>query len=93
MRHVSLVVAALTLTSLNGLTAQDGGVSQLKPGKTIRMSIRGGATYEGRLLDLVKLARALIQIKGSDDKLEHCLCEAIDRREQFSRVLEAECLS
>ncbi len=52
MRRVSLVVATLTLTSLNGLTAQDGGVSQLKPGKTIRTSIRGGATYEGRLLDL-----------------------------------------
>ena len=51
------------------------------------------AYYEGRLLDLVKLARALIQIKGSDDKLEHCLCEAIDRKEQFSRVLEAERLN
>ena len=52
MRRISLVVATLTLNSLNGLAAQDGGVSQLKPGKTIRMSIRGGATYEGRLLDL-----------------------------------------
>ncbi len=52
MRRVSLVVAALTLTSLNGLAAQDGGVGQPKPGKTIRVSIRGGATYEGRLLDL-----------------------------------------
>ena len=46
--------------------------------------------YEGRLLDQVRLARALIMVKGSDDELEDCLCEAIDQKEQFSRVLEAE---
>ena len=45
---------------------------------------------EGRLLDLVRVARALIKIKGSDDKLEQYLCAAIDRKKQFSRILEVE---
>ena len=46
--------------------------------------------FEGRLLDLVRVARALIKINGSDDELDQHLCEAIDRKRQFSRILEVE---
>ncbi len=46
--------------------------------------------YEGRLLDLVKLARALIEVQGPDDDVEGIMREMIARKEQFSRVLDAE---
>ena len=45
--------------------------------------------YKGRLIDMEKLARAIIGVCGSDDNLERYLCDAIDRREQFSQVLKA----
>jgi len=46
--------------------------------------------FQGRLLDLVKTARGLIKITGSSDKLEQSLCEAMDRKKQFSRILDVE---
>ena len=46
--------------------------------------------YEDRLLDLVKLARALIEVQGPDDDVEGIMREMIARKEQFSRVLVAE---
>ena len=49
--------------------------------------------YQDRLLDLVKFARALIEFQGPDDDMEGILREMIARKEQFSRVLEAECIN
>ena len=53
MRRIVVVIAGLTLFLGNDLIAQERGVWSLKPGQNIRISSRGGTTYEGPLLGLL----------------------------------------
>ena len=48
---------------------------------------------EGHLMGMEDLARAIIEVTGWTDQLEKIANECVVRKEQFSRVLEAERLN